>query len=100
MRNGAPLMLDASTRASNPARARINLLRYASCYPTWPLLWAALLISSAWLTVAASLWFLALAFAVLGCTVLYWIMVREYFLYGDANPGVVVGLKPTLIAVR
>jgi hypothetical protein len=99
MNNRAPLTIDNRTAASNAARAPLSPLRYVWFYPVWPLTWAALLVVSLWLTCKLSFWCLPLALLCLALNVLYWIRVREFFAHGDANPGVVLQLQPTLVAV-
>jgi hypothetical protein len=91
------LTLDNSTWASNPARSRVNFLRHAWYYPKWPLIWAALLAGSA-LSIALGRPSFPL-FVILGFIFLYLIRIKEFFKHGDANPGIVVQLNPTLVAV-
>ena len=93
------LTLDNRTSASNPGRAPVNMLRYAWFYPSWPLVLAISFLFSAFLVAKVSLWFLILLFPVLAFGFLYWIRIKEFFARGDANPGVVIQLDPTLVAV-
>src|SRR3954471_11135946 len=85
--------------ASNPARARVNRLRYCWYYPTWAMLWLIVIACIVALSIKGSLWFLLVLIPVLPCVYLYWIIMGIRFMHGDANPGVVVHLNPTLIAV-
>lgn len=93
------LTLNNDTSASNPARAKLNPLRYAWFYPTWPLSWTVLLAGSVFLAVGVSLWFLFLVAPILTLNIFYWIRVKEFFAHGDSNPGLVIHLRPTLVAV-
>jgi hypothetical protein len=99
VRANSSLTLNNDTSASNPARARLNPLRYAWFYPTWPLSWTVLLAASVFLAVGVSLWFLFLVASILTLNIFYWIRVKEFFVHGDSNPGLVIHLQPTLVAV-
>lgn len=93
------LTLDDSALASQPAGVRVSLWRWTKRYPKWPLL----LVSSFVLSVLAcifvdGMFLVAVPLAVLP-NIYYWNRVREHFLHGDANPGVVVSTSPLLIAV-
>ena len=68
-------------------------------YPKWPLLWIALVAASMVPVWLVSLWFLFLLVLMLLGPVAWCIHVRERFVYGDANVGVVVQVEPTLVAV-
>ncbi|MBC8357114.1 MAG: DUF3239 domain-containing protein [Planctomycetes bacterium] len=91
--------LDDSARASNPGSFRVSPLRWAVSYPIWPCLWLALLLGSLApaLLVHWSFWILAGAF--LFTNWFYWMRVRDHFLHGCVNPGMIVSLHPMRIAV-
>lgn len=90
--------MDDSTRASNPGRIRINLIKYWMSYPKWPTIWlvgtllcAALIPLSKGAIVGVLLCGLLL--------VLYWTRVREHFIHGCALPAIVLNPAKGLIAV-
>jgi hypothetical protein len=85
--------------ASNPGRLRVQTFRWIRHKPLWPLLWAGLLAGSLLLPIAIhwSLWFLVVT--LLGCNILYWLVVRGVFWSGDANASIVVDVDPLLVAV-
>lgn len=96
MRGPLTIMNDAV--ASNRARASINRLCFIWYYPKWPLIWIGSL-SVTGLLSAWSPWFLVLAVPTLGLNLLYWVRVQEFFSHGNARPGLVLQLNPTLVAV-
>jgi len=87
------------TIASNPAQARISHLRYARHYPKWPLIWTFALLGCALLVFQLSVWFAFLLLPLFACELLHWMRVDNHFFNGDVNPGVIIQLNPTLIAV-
>jgi hypothetical protein len=93
------ITVDNRTVASNPAATRVNYLRWVRYYPHWPIILISLLAVSFFLTLGVSLWFLALLVPVLFYNGRYWIRLKEFFRSGDANPGIVIQLNPTLVAV-
>jgi hypothetical protein len=95
-----PMLMGLEARASNPAGASISLLRFARHYPKWPLLWLVVVTGSALLMWLLSLWFAFLLLPALLHFLIYRERVTGHFRLGDANPGVVVGVNPTLVAIR
>jgi len=93
------LTVDNRTVASNPAATRVNRLRWVRYYPLWPFVLASLFAVSLFLTLRVSFWFLVLLIPILYYNVFYWIRLKEFFRGGDANPGIVIQLNPTLVAV-
>lgn len=94
------LTVSEGTYATNPGRLSVNYLRWLRHKPKWPLIWITLLL----LSVAVVTWspgFLTGLFFMLvaACNFFYWRRVGDHFRYGNTNPGIVVGLEPTLIAV-
>ncbi len=91
--------MDDSTVASNPGQLDASLLCWLRHKPLWPVIWAGGLGGSLALTglVHWSFAFAAAFFAL--ANFFYWARIKEQFRSGCANPGVVVGLRPTLIAV-
>jgi hypothetical protein len=87
------LTLDDSALASQPAGVRVSLWRWVRRYPKWPVI----LVGSLVLSVLAC--FLVDVPLALLPNIYYWNRVREHFLHGDANPGIVVSSSPLLIAV-
>lgn len=94
------LTLDDSAVASNQGNVNISFWRWAKRYPLWPaLLIGSSLASLALIFLVSKMFLIAVPLALLA-NYFYWHRVREHFLYGDANPGVVVSTAPLLIAVR
>jgi hypothetical protein len=94
-----PLLMDDSARASNPGRLRVKPFVWMSCYPFWPVFWAALLLAMVWLTAFVH-WAFGIGVVVsLALNWLYWVHLREHFRFGCVNPAMVVSLDPLLIAV-
>ena len=94
------LTMSQGSYASNPGKLRVNPLRWILHKPTWPIVLALLFVGSVALV---SFWpgFLT-GFALLfggAFNFFYWRRVSDHFRYGCANPGIVVSLDPTLIAV-
>ncbi len=90
--------MDDSTRASNPGRIRIQLIKYWTSYPFWPTIWlVGTLLSLALIPLTKA----AIAGVVAcGCLmVLYWTRVREHFIHGCALPAIVLNPAEGLIAV-
>jgi hypothetical protein len=88
-----------NTVASNPGNAAIEPLVWFTYDYKRILLLKALLFGAAYLTIKASWWFAILLVIMLLVNVLYWLRKKEHFRSGDSNGGVVVGTKPTLVAV-
>jgi len=91
--------LDDSAQASNPGGLSVERIRWFSSYPAWPLIW--LLSAALFLILALSahwLFWIPVVLLVL-MNWMYWKKVSEHFMYGCANPGIVVSLDPMLIAV-
>ncbi|WP_425396315.1 DUF3239 domain-containing protein [Aeoliella sp.] len=89
-----------SARASNPGEVQVNYLRWVRSSPTWPLVLTSLLaVSLVLISVMPGFIFGTVFLLVLGVNYLYWRRVTAHFQNGDTNPGVVVALDPTLIAV-
>lgn len=91
--------LDDSARASNPGNIEVNLLRWIRHYPKWPIIWTTSLLGS-----IACAWFVHWSFWIPAVLLLalnwfYWQRVRDHFRHGCANPGIILSLDPTLIAV-
>ena len=93
------LQQQSQSAASNPGRLRVNFLRYAYCFPTWPAVWLSLLLLSLGLTVFVHWVFVLLLLPAVVLNFLYWRQVRARFIAGCVNPGRVVSLDPPLIAV-
>ena len=94
------LFLDENTSASNPGHVSVNYFQWWRFFPRWPTTHAVMTLL--WLALAVVFHnFVFGFFAVLAalCLVLYFVRVKEHFLHGDANPGRVVSLNPTCIAV-
>jgi Protein of unknown function (DUF3239) len=94
-----PRRFKPRSRASNPSWARVNHLRFARHYPKWPLIWTLSTVACAFLVFQASVWYAALLLPILACDLLYWLRIDNHFENGDANPGMIVQLNPTLVAV-
>lgn len=93
------LTVDAGSRASHPGRVVVSMFRWTVCFPTWPLtLGAALLVATA-LTVQKHWGYVFLAVVFAAMNFLYWKRLREHFLFGCANPAVVIATHPCLVAV-
>lgn len=91
--------VDSSSAASNPGMVQVNYLHWFLNYPLWPIIWALSLVVFAVLTYMVHRGFGVPAFLLLLMNRFYWTRVREQFRYGCVNPGVVVSLRPLLIAV-
>lgn len=93
------LTLDDSMAASHPGGLKVSLWRWSCRYPTWPLV---LTVSTLLLPVLI-VWISPMFIVGLPLTIipLIWYMKRvsERFLYGDANPGILISTTPPLIAV-
>jgi len=90
---------NSQSAASNPGLLRVNYLKFALCFPKWPLIWTSLLLVSVLLTVLLT-WFGLILVLLLGAiNLFYWYIVRMKFVAGCVNPGVVVSLDPPLVAV-
>jgi len=63
------------------------------------LIWTLAVVGCAFLVFEASVWFAILLLPIFVCDLLYWMHIDAYFANGDANPGVIVQLNPTLVAV-
>ena len=90
---------DWEAEASNPARIRINHLRYFSARPgpisIFVIVLAAIVAASAWL----SWWILIGLVLVLPVMGVYLLRIGAHFMHGCANPGVIVSERPCLVAV-
>jgi hypothetical protein len=94
------LTLDDTATASHPGQLRVSLWRWSLRYPKWPMIvGGSLLLTLALIFAAHLLFVIALPIALI-VNYLYWFRIREHFMHGDANPGVVVSSSPLLIAVR
>ncbi len=94
------LTLDDTANAGRPANLRVNLWRWARRYPKWPVIVVGSLVLTVILMFTVSwMYFAALPMALIP-NLIYWGRVREHFLHGDANPGLVVSSTPLWIAVR
>lgn len=90
--------MDDSTRASNPGRIRVNILKFWTCYPFWPTLWLAGTVLFATLIPLTGIAITGVV--VFGCfLILYWIRAREHFVHGCALPAIVLNPAQGLIAV-
>ena len=93
------LTLDDGLTASHPGGVKVSLWRWSCRYPKWPLV---LLISTLLvpvLIVEVSAMFIAAVPLTIIPAIWYAKRVREQFLYGDANPGIVISTTPLLIGV-
>lgn len=91
--------VDNESRASNPGNIRVEPLLWMRNYLFDTSVLVIGLLISLWLCFVLSWLFLLLvAFFVRGIYV-YWGHLREHFIYGCILPGIVVTLKPTLVAV-
>lgn len=93
------LTLDDGLTASHPGGLKVNLWRWSCRNPKWPLILtiAALLVPV--MIFQISLMFVAAVPLTIIPAIWYTKRVREHFLYGDANPGVLISTSPALIAV-
>ena len=92
--------VDPETEASSPGGLRISRRRWFLRHPRWPMVLGLVLVTV--LTFAVKFhwgWWGTAVLALLG-NWFYWRRVYEHFMFGDANPGQVVGVSPLLIAVR
>jgi len=87
-----------NTAASNPGMFRVSLLHYSRAYPKWPVIWTGGLVVSLMLCIA-SLWFIILAAFFAFATWFYFNAVKSQFVAGCVNPGIIVSVKPPLVAV-
>jgi hypothetical protein len=87
-------------RASYPAEVSVSRLRWLRYYPKWPLIWVTTFAAATWATVSVSGWFALLAVPLFLLNLLYWYRVKEHFAHGCCNPGMVIEVNPTRIAVR
>jgi hypothetical protein len=91
--------MDNSTEASNPGRVRLNVWCWLIHKPFWPAVWAGGLALAVALAVLHSwVWWVAVGLLAL-VNLLYWVGLRERFRAGCINPGLVVAVEPTLVAV-
>jgi hypothetical protein len=90
---------DWEAEASNPAKIRINYLRYFASRPgpisIFLIVLAAIVVASAWL----SWWILLGLVLVLPALALYLLRIGAHFMHGCANPGMIVSERPCLVAV-
>jgi hypothetical protein len=93
------LTLDDSALASQPAGVRVSLWRWVRRYPKWPVILVGSLVLSVLACFLVDGMFLVAVPLALLPNIYYWNRVREHFLHGDANPGIVVSSSPLLIAV-
>jgi hypothetical protein len=91
--------LDDTQVASRPGKLRVSFWRWSLRYPKWPVIIIGSLILTLVLSATVSLMFIVALPLTLIPNYLYWFRVREHFMHGDANPGLVVDCSPTLIAV-
>jgi hypothetical protein len=89
---------DDSTFASNPGNVTLNPFIYITFFPKWGLILASLLFISLAL-LKYSLLFLFLSAFIILVNWVYWINRKEHFKFGDSNPGIVIQINPTLVAV-
>jgi hypothetical protein len=98
--------VDNNTLASHQGRTSVSMARWALRFPMWPVILAVLLLTSIvsffaenpsalYLIFTASVLLIALV-----ANLFYLRRIHEHFSYGDANPGIVVSVKPLLIATR
>jgi hypothetical protein len=100
MNEKKPLTVGHSTRATNPGRVSVNYFQWWRFFPRWPTIHTIMAI--VWLVPAVAFSnFMLGIFGALAALfgILYFIRVKDHFQYGDANPGRVVSLNPTCIAV-
>ncbi len=93
------ITLDDSARASNPGNLEVNLFRWLRHYPKWPVIWFGSLLLFVGLAFVGHWTYWIIALALLVMNLLYWQRVRDHFRHGDANPAIILSLKPMLIAV-
>lgn len=93
------LTFDSSARASSPGNVSISVLVWLVHYPRWPLLLFAMLVASLVLVLRAPFAGLMVAGFLILPNWLYWRRIKEHFLHGDANPGLIVSVDPMLYAV-
>lgn len=87
-----------STFASNPGNANLNPFVYIRFFPKWgSILGFSLILSLLLLQYSPLFLFLVLLSIFINCV--YWKNRQEHFKFGDSNPGVVVKINPTLVAV-
>lgn len=93
------LTLDDTLTASHPGGVKVSLWRWACRYPKWPLILTTSVLLTPFLIVSVSLMFIAALPITVIPAIWYAKRVREHFLYGDANPGLVISTSPFRIAV-
>ncbi len=93
------LTLDDSAVASRPAGVAVSLVRWSLRYPRWPVILIAALLLSLGLSVFVDWMFVVSLPLALIPNFFYWNRIVEHYRFGDANPGVLVGTEPPLVAV-
>ena len=91
--------VDNDTWASNPGNAKLAPLTWFIHDWKTIVFLCAVLIFSINLTLNLSIWFIFLSIIILTIKVFYWIRKKEHFKSGDSNPGLVIAVNPTLVAV-
>ena len=93
-----PSTIDQTTQASHPGGIKTSPFKWLMSYPTWPLVWfvplclfVALAIFVHWL-----FWIPVAFFA--WANRFYWRRVHDHFMFGCANPAMIVNMEPMLIA--
>ncbi len=99
-RDQRSVTLSDEARASNPTGLTLEPLTWISYFPKLPVLFSAAQCLFIVLCLKVHWAFALLFLPTMGLNVLYWQRVKEHFLFGDTNPGLVVSLNPMLIAVR
>ena len=92
--------LDNNTFASNPGNAALNKWVWFRHNITTVSALTLFLIGSILAAMFIHIGFLLIVGIAIFTTIFYWTRIKEHFLCGDSNGGIVVGVHPTLVAVN
>lgn len=90
--------LDNTTVASNPGGIKVEPLIWLRNDPFWPSVWFLLLLVSTFISVKYGAGFLLFVGLFVAANIFYWQRIRDHFMHGCANPSVIVGIDPVLVA--
>ncbi|MDX1447299.1 DUF3239 domain-containing protein [Lishizhenia sp.] len=91
--------VDNNTRASNPGNASLNPFVWIYHDTQKILVQTSILLFSIFLTIQVSFWLIPLVILSLFSNGFYWLHKKEHFRSGDSNGGIVISVRPTLVAV-
>lgn len=91
--------VDNNTYASNPGNAILKPLVWMK-YNFFIVFILSLSVLLSIFLIIISRWFLILPILLLKVNHFYWLRQKEHFKHGDSNGGLVVSLKPNLVAVK